>query len=345
MVQKQRLDWLDALKGVGITLVVVDHSAVFPFVNPYLTTCFMPLFFIASGYTMRLREDMVQRRAMQLLLPYVWWMLFYLLLGVIWGVFIKPGPFDVDVHLSRFIGALYSRFRFYVDADMSSPFHFPIWSHSLWFLTCLFVSILLSIPLFKVRCPYVYLIVAAYIIVSCLLIFLPVLLPWSLDTAFLGAVFIRCGFMLKITESLTCKNILLFLLLFVLYILLVVWNGTCNMSLRFYGGHGIFSVLAFFVAGIAGTISYAAFCKALVKSVLVKGLAYLGKISLTILCSHVIFLSIIHLAYQKLFQTDIKHAHVLHKLLDIAFIIAMCIITHYFIGWVKRQFMGKGHNM
>ena len=263
MEQKQRLEWLDALKGVGITLVVVSHSAVFPFVDPYLTTCFMPLFFMASGYTMRLRENMVQRRARQLLLPYAWWMLFYLLLGVTWGLFIKPEPIDVGVHLSRFMGVLYSRFRFYVDADISSPFHFPIWSHSLWFLTCLFISVLLSIPLFKVKGPCVYLIVAAYIFVSCMLDFLPVLLPWSLDTAFLGAVFIRCGFMLRITQTSTCKNIFFFFLLFVLYTLLVIWNGTCNMSLRLYGGHGTLSVLAFLVAGIAGTISYAALCKAL----------------------------------------------------------------------------------
>ena len=286
---------------------------------------------------------MVQRRARQLLLPYAWWMLFYLLLGVTWGLFIKPEPIDVGVHLSRFMGVLYSRFRFYVDADISSPFHFPIWSHSLWFLTCLFISVLLSIPLFKVKGPCVYLIVAAYIFVSCMLDFLPVLLPWSLDTAFLGAVFIRCGFMLRITQTSTCKNIFFFFLLFVLYTLLVIWNGTCNMSLRLYGGHGTLSVLAFLVAGIAGTISYAALCKALEWSLLIKGLAYLGRISLTILCSHVIFLSIIHLAYRKFFQIDIRHAHWLHKLLDITFIIAMCIVTHYFIGYMKKLFVGKGN--
>ena len=51
-MKKDRIDWLDSLKGFGILLVILGHTQ-FPY-KDYLYWFHMPLFFILSGYTLHL---------------------------------------------------------------------------------------------------------------------------------------------------------------------------------------------------------------------------------------------------------------------------------------------------
>ena len=46
-----RIVWLDALKGIGILLVIISHSNLqLPFMN-FFTAGYIQLFFIAAGFT------------------------------------------------------------------------------------------------------------------------------------------------------------------------------------------------------------------------------------------------------------------------------------------------------
>lgn len=50
MVQnKQRIEWIDTIKGVGIILVLIGHCNI-PNINQYIYLFHMPLFYIISGY-------------------------------------------------------------------------------------------------------------------------------------------------------------------------------------------------------------------------------------------------------------------------------------------------------
>lgn len=64
-----RLDWLDILKGIGIISVVIGHVIQWRYVY-----CFhIPLFFLISGYTFRVRDNewtWIRRCFQRLMVPY-----------------------------------------------------------------------------------------------------------------------------------------------------------------------------------------------------------------------------------------------------------------------------------
>ena len=44
----QRLVWLDALKGIGILLIMSCHAGLLPRVSIFLTAGYVSIFFVAS---------------------------------------------------------------------------------------------------------------------------------------------------------------------------------------------------------------------------------------------------------------------------------------------------------
>ena len=46
VVNKQRIDWIDIAKGIGIFLMVVGHTSIPSFLSNYIFSFHMPLFFI-----------------------------------------------------------------------------------------------------------------------------------------------------------------------------------------------------------------------------------------------------------------------------------------------------------
>lgn len=59
---KQRIDWIDAVKGIGIMLVIAAHIS--PIGNKlfwYMTYGFMPIFFVMAGFTSSLVWDMLNK--------------------------------------------------------------------------------------------------------------------------------------------------------------------------------------------------------------------------------------------------------------------------------------------
>jgi fucose 4-O-acetylase-like acetyltransferase len=70
---RARLDWVDALKGIGIIAVVAGHVWTRGAVRDAIYTVHMPLFFILSGYTARHVpwRQFVPRLSHTLLVPFV----------------------------------------------------------------------------------------------------------------------------------------------------------------------------------------------------------------------------------------------------------------------------------
>lgn len=64
--------WLDALKGIGIILVILSHSYHFDKASSYLFSGYMALFFLVSGYTCKEESIMsyMQKKSRRLLFPY-----------------------------------------------------------------------------------------------------------------------------------------------------------------------------------------------------------------------------------------------------------------------------------
>lgn len=88
---------------------------------------------------------------------------------------------------------------------------------------------------------------------------LPILLPWSIDTAFLCAFLMMIGYFAKWVWAKKIFKIDLILLTIVgilLYRMLVQHDASANLSLRIYGSHGDQSIFEFALIGVTGTVFF-----------------------------------------------------------------------------------------
>lgn len=71
-----RLNWIDALKGIGIMLVVLGHHSLPAALDTYIFSFHMPLFFFISGFLFDFGKysksgaNFVKGKFRSLLLPY-----------------------------------------------------------------------------------------------------------------------------------------------------------------------------------------------------------------------------------------------------------------------------------
>lgn len=72
MEQKDRIEWIDVVKGYGIIAVIVGHIST-PFVTVWVYTFHIPLFFFLSGYLFNTNysfDYFLSRKVKSLLIPY-----------------------------------------------------------------------------------------------------------------------------------------------------------------------------------------------------------------------------------------------------------------------------------
>ena len=67
---KQRLEYIDIIKGIGIFLVVLGHVTTNQNVYHFNYAFHMPLFFIISGMFLHDKPQFIRKQAKSLLLPY-----------------------------------------------------------------------------------------------------------------------------------------------------------------------------------------------------------------------------------------------------------------------------------
>ena len=346
--------WIDAAKGIAIFLVMLSHSSFWEFCNLYsphitgvallrklcvlATVSYMPLFYVLSGFTFKYRSDILNQKFNRLLAPYIIWGLICLLLT--WCV-VCMREHTILSFLRPACGLIYSRYSLFPLGNADNIFLFPSGAAPLWFLTSLFTSYVCFIAIHRYQ-GFRLLLIVSYIALTIALSFLPMLLPWSLDTAPAGALFIYIGYLLK--EKKFFSNHLwklLFLLVIILpvYYYLITVNGGVNMSVRNYGKIPVLSPLIFLILGILGSIVYCIFCIILERSKLLSIFASLGRISLTILCSHVLIYGLSAIALRKLSFSFYEELHSLKIdfILNISVAITFAIILEKFFHWRKLQ--------
>lgn len=295
-----RLLWLDAVKGAGMILVMLSHLPRIPKAGPYLFACFMPLFFISSGYTSSRSFETkayIQKKSKRLLIPYVVYGSFLLLVKMRKTVFrgnVREAVLDL-------VGFFYSRYYFYAVDGRKNLYFLTSGNSTHWFLTAFFVGTVLAIPLLKKTCATW--LAVGYLVLTILLNELPVLLPWSLDMGGFIAVFIWIGACMKKHGfgDFTKRTYILFALLgSVLYIGLVSVNPGINMSVRRYGQKGAAGVLLFLLIGVLGTVTVMSLFRLIEHTKVTDFLAAVGRISLTIMCLHKFFFSIFEKTFGRL---------------------------------------------
>ena len=277
----QRLDYIDIAKGIGIILVVLSHTEYSELM--YYTSAFIvSIFFFCSGYTSHKKNisygNCCFRKAVKLLKPY----LFFSILLLI--------SFH-DFSLRAIAGIFYSRYCLYPFGTESDICHLMIiGNYPMWFLTCLTVAYLLY-DLLIYHPKYQYMLVVLYLVISIGATYLPILLPWSIDTAPLMAAIMFFGTLVRkyfpdIFKS--RKAHWLILLSFVCYLLLLTYCDEINISVRMFGS----SVITYILAALTGCITLTYLSRLLQGTIVGKGLQHIGIHSLTIFCIEIPFILI-----------------------------------------------------
>lgn len=312
----------------------MSHTQGVPYIHGYLTACYMPLFFLASGFVYSDYAGSIARKLKLLLRSYLGWGCFYLLISILFMSCTHFKLYKIGVWIS---GISYSRFMIPAVRTDSTVLLFPHGAAPLWFLTCMAMSYLAFIPLIKANGRMLILFVLLYLVISSIFVFSPFLLPWSLDTAFIGALLLYTGYRFKYISIKRNLKMLILVTCALLYISLVYINGSGNMSIRDYGVHSIWSVLLFPVIGVLGTICYSIFFILVEKSWLCRSFAFLGRMSLTIMCAHMFCIMIFNMVYK--FMTDGVYELSSMILLPVRliFVLLMCVVIHYLIVSIKKR--------
>lgn len=288
---KTREAWLDLAKCFGIILVVLNHMDVnIPIVTFFGGMFYMPLFFVASGYTYRNKGESLMQyawgKAKRLLIPYAVCNIF-LFAFFTWrtGEFSKPA----------LLGIFYSRSMLMTSESSWNMALMPYLNAPTWFLTCIFLCLCLYFVLDRkfqdekkrriaVGCCMAVGILLKYVS--------PALLPWSLENVLYFSGLLELGRFLK-EEGMEWlrKNEWIYANFFIVFAALSYINGSVNVSISQYGR----SMILYFFVGALGSLLCMKAAELIEKylTFLIKPLALVGRHTLPILCWHLFVIEMV----------------------------------------------------
>lgn len=266
-----RLDYIDIARAIGIILVIISHS-VCPQYMFFSYQFFIPLFFILTGYTFT--KFSIQKKVIRLLVPYAIFNI--LIIGLMWVSGIK------EISMDNIVGVLYSRYSIYPDKIILMN----IGNSPTWFLTAMFVSFCLLYPLIKYP-QYNVITIIVYFAITYILTHCPILLPWSIDTAFILSIFIYIGILIKRSNILHLKWYM-YIIALALYTIIAILNGDTNISIREYGS----STILLLIGGTIGSILTIKLSMLIEDCFINQTLVGIGRNSLVIFCIQFPFLFI-----------------------------------------------------
>lgn len=126
--QHVRTGWIDALKGIGILLVVLGHTLVGGPVRQFVYLFHMPLFFFISGYLHTPQKDFrkfAYKKSVHLLFPYLSILLLFYPVSLVAEILHRAPVATLESH---FVDVLWGGYRLLGAYRV------------LWFLPCLFLT-------------------------------------------------------------------------------------------------------------------------------------------------------------------------------------------------------------
>ncbi|MDO6759667.1 acyltransferase family protein [Tamlana sp. 2_MG-2023] len=276
-----RHEWVDRARGLGIFLVIYGHN--FPFLESYIYSFHVPLFFFIAGifHPKERRSEHIVKRAKTILIPYFIWSF---LLYIFWLIIGRHVGESSHIDLDPFDGLIGV---FYAQGDVS----FMDWGIPMWFLP----SIFLTFAIFYI-CQFFKEIKSQLLLVGILItvgflypIYFEFKLPWSLDVSLVSLIFYVPGFLLKrkLLEFKPKKKTGVVTFCFFLLTFIAFFNTKVDMYRSIYG-----SIPLFIFNGFIGVFFVTLFCKQIK---FFGFFSYLGKCTIPLLALHLRAMSIIKL--------------------------------------------------
>ncbi len=186
VTQFNRIEWVDIAKGLGILLVIIGHCVYLGGgIHNWIFSFHMPLFFMLSGFFVREEAiwTTIKKKSKSLLFPYF----IFVILGFVFTLLI-PG-WRANLTLKGIA----------VDIYMGSPDAINI--SSVWFLICLFVTILFFECCLRIK-KYSFVVI---IVIACIgwwfaenrgsIEILPAnRLPFNIDVSMIALLFLAIGY-------------------------------------------------------------------------------------------------------------------------------------------------------
>lgn len=288
---KNRELWLDIAKAYGIFLVVINHLEIHvPLVTFFGGMFYMPVFFVAAGYTFRRKEnsfkDFLIGKAKRLLLP-------YFVCNVLMVAFFTLR--NEGISKPAILGIFYSRSMLMKAGSIWNMALMPALNAPTWFLPCLLLCLcfywLIDRKFGDVKKRRIAIVIAMAVGVV-LRTLSPVLLPWSLENALFFLGFLEVGRFLKETGlPWLRKNEWIYANFLIAFVALSYLQGTVNVSISEYGR----SMILYFFTGSLGSILCMKAAELTEKylKVFAKPIAFVGRHTLTILCWHLLAIEIL----------------------------------------------------
>lgn len=277
--EKRRIDWIDTAKGIGIILVVMQHTALdYAWIGKWINTFHMPLFFFLSGFFFRPGKvggfgAFAAKKSRSLLLPY------FAFAALSYLYFILRYSFgDSDYYRDLNVLQVLAGIAYSAGIREWMDFNLP-----LWFLTCLFVTEMMyyGIKRWVPRKTGTVLVLAV-----CSLIgyadglWNPYKLPWGIDVAFTAVVFFGGGQLLREAVGYMAGRAVWLRLAaacLLLAVNLVFTLDRVNVNMKLHGSYYDFYLAAF--AGVGA-------CLLLAGLIRVQALDFLGRNALVIMACH-----------------------------------------------------------
>ena len=337
VIQFKRLDWIDMIKGIGIILVIIGHCVHLEGgIHRWIFSFHMPMFFVFSGFFVKNDNlvNIIRKKTISLLIPYV----IFILIGFLFTLSIPV--WRKQLTLKGIISDIY----------LGSPDNINI--SSVWFLICLFITILLLVYCLKFEKYAPFIIISIVCAGFCfakyrnMIEFLPAKrLPLNIDVAMIALLFLAIGYygknkiitVVEYVKVSTSKNIIICAVFLLVSILLARLNGRVNL-------HGLLfnNIILYILEACVGTcfaISLALILEKLntIKRILLFG----GRNSLKVLGIQAllirIYISFINLLTNK--EYKLYFLPPMHVLLSTLFVVGFSFLSIYIINIINNRYI------
>lgn len=282
MSNNNRIEWLDALRGFAIMLIVFGHTIPYSThlmgIQNYLVSFHVPLFFFISGLLFKVKKEtffsFVKRKFLTIMVPFYFFGLLYLIPYYFWGndVAVSLGKNNYSI-INSILSLLYGSGRNEMLAQNSS----------LWFLPCYFSTVciqkIIDININNTLKNNIIISFSLFLIGFIIYKFYNFPLPFCFEIAIVMCGFIYLGKIIHNTGLLEFKhNYVLGSILLFLGFVIHLSNGHISCMANYYSHYYIIFVLSSILSISGYTFIF--------KKNNNKILNYLGKNTMPILLLH-----------------------------------------------------------
>ena len=233
---KQREEWIDYLRGIGIVLMVAGHALIWRPLTKWIFGFHVPLFFVLSGFLFN-RQKWSERgfgkfaaaRFRNYVIPYFLWCAICFVINF-------PIFYFNNRHSDMLLTAIKNLGWIATSIRVDGVF-LPQNCTALWFLTCLFLSQLAFYLLVNCKPMWQCVLAVVFIAINYVTYYFEApLLPWHLDVALIGSVFMLIGYYIKEKRLLDkIQTMRVPVLMIIAASMIIMWNGNTDMYFRQYG--------------------------------------------------------------------------------------------------------------